>query len=140
MRRWILVPTVALLGVTLVSATTATATASAAATPKPPSKSYTVTRTYGPYNSAAQIGQVGSVPDGEGVTAACAPGESIIAGATKINRKTTHGTTARDVLTLDTVGAFWDPEVDALKWGTFVNATGKSGWNSVTITLTCRRR
>lgn len=29
-----------------------------------PSKNYTVTRTFGPYNSAAALGQPGSVPDG----------------------------------------------------------------------------
>jgi hypothetical protein len=43
------------------------------------------------------------------------------------------------VLTLDVVGAFWDPEVDSFKWGAFINATGRKGWNSVTLTVTCRR-
>lgn len=122
----------ALLGLTLVSAATA-------ATVKAPSKTYTVTRTVGPYNGAAKIGDVGSVPDGEGVTVACGPRESILAGSAKINRRTTHGTTSSDVLTVDPVGAFWDTEDDSLQWGTFVNATGRKGWNSVTLTVTCRR-
>ena len=89
--------------------------------------------------STSKIGEPGSVPDGEGVTVACNnPRESIVSGSAKINRKTSHGTTSKDVLTLDPVGAFWDTEVDMLKWGTFVNATGRKGWNSVTLTITCR--
>ena len=130
MRRLILllVALVALLGLTLGTATAAT------------SNTYTVTRTVGPYNGAAKLGELGSVPDGEAKTVACSPGESIIAGSAKINRKTSHGKTSRDVLTLDVIGAFWDPEVDLLKWGAFINATGRKGWNSVTLTVTCRRR
>jgi hypothetical protein len=50
-----------------------------------------------------------------------------------------HHSYVSDVLTLDPVGAFWDTEVDMLKWGTFVNATGRKGWNSVTVTVACRR-
>jgi hypothetical protein len=121
MRRLILlvVALVGLLGLTLVGTATAA-----------PSNTYTVTRTVGPYNGAAKIGEPGSVPDGRGVTVACAPRESILKGTAKINRKTSYGTTSRDVLTLDPVGAFW---------GTFVNATGRKGWNSVTLTVTCRR-
>jgi hypothetical protein len=120
---------VALLGLTLVGTATAA-----------PSRTYTVTRTVGPYNGAAKLGDPGSVPDGEGKTVSCGPGESIVAGSAKINRKTSYGTTSRDVLTLDIVGAFWDTETDSLKWGTFINATGRKGWNSVTLTVTCRRR
>jgi hypothetical protein len=118
---------VGLLGLTLVGTATAA-----------PSKTYTVTRTVGPYNGAAKLGENGSVPDGEAVTVRCAPGESILAGSAKINRKTSYGT-SRVVLTLDVLGAFWDTEDDSLKWGTFVYATGRKGWNSVTLTVTCRR-
>ena len=28
---------------------------------------------------------------------------------------------------------------DSLKWGTFIDATGRKWWNSVTLTVTCRR-
>jgi hypothetical protein len=130
MRRLILLvlALVALLGLTLVGSATAAT-----------SKMYTVTRTVGPYNGAAKLGEPGSVPDGEAKTVACSPGESIIEGSAKINRKTSHGKASRDVLTLDVIGAFWDREVDLLKWGSFINATGRKGWNSVTLTVTCRR-
>jgi hypothetical protein len=133
---------VALLGLVITGVATAASTsASTSASNKTStSKTYTVTRTVGPYNGAAKIGESGSVPDGEGVTVACNnPRESIISGSAKINRKTSHGTASKDVLALDPVGAFWDTEVDMLKWGTFVNATGRKGWNSVTLTVTCRR-
>jgi hypothetical protein len=119
---------VALLGLTLVG------TADAAT-----SKTHTVTRTVGPYNGAAELNEPGSVPDGEAKTVSCGAGESIISGSAKIKRKTSHGTTSRDVLTLDVIGAFWDPEVDTLKWGAFIEATGRKGWNSVTLKVTCRR-
>jgi len=99
-----------------------------------------VTRTVGPYNGAAKLNEPGSVPDGEAKTVSCGSGESILSGSAKIKRKTSHGKTSRDVLTLDVLGAFWDPEVDTLKWGAFINATGHKGWNSVTLTVTCRRR
>ena len=49
------------------------------------------------------------------------------------------GTASRDVVTLDVLGADWDSEVDLLKWGTFIAATGRSGWKSVTLTITCHR-
>jgi hypothetical protein len=130
MRRLILLvmALVALFGLTLVGTATAA-----------PSKTYTVTRTVGPYNGAAKLGEPGSVPDGEGKTVSCSPGDSIVAGSAKINRKTSYGTTSRDVLTLDVIGVFWDTEVDSLKWGTFIDATGRKGWNGVTLTVTCRR-
>jgi hypothetical protein len=98
-----------------------------------------VTKTFGPYNGAAKLGRPGSVPDGEGIRVSCGARESILTGSAKINRKTTYGTTSKDVLTLDVVGAYWDTENDSLNWGTFVNATGSKGWNSVTLTATCRR-
>jgi hypothetical protein len=50
----LVVALVALCGLTLVG------TAAAAS-----SKTYTVTRTVGPYNGAAKLGEPGSVPDGK---------------------------------------------------------------------------
>ena len=107
-----------------------------------PSKNYTVTRTFGPYNGAAAIGQPGSVPDGRALAVYCADRESVISGAAKINRKTSYGTAKSDVLTLDVIGVFYDTDRSdvSLGWGAFANPTGKKGWNSVTITVTCRRR
>ena len=66
----------------------------------------------------------------------------MIGGTATINRKTSYGTTRSDVLTLDVIGTFYDPERSdfALGWGAFANPARKPGWNSVTITVTCRRR
>lgn len=107
-----------------------------------PSKNYTITRTFGPYNGAAAIGQPGSVPDAEGLAVYCGNRESVISGAAKINRKTSYGTTKSDILTLDVIGVFYDTDRSdiSLGWGAFANPTGKKGWNSVTITVTCRRQ
>lgn len=66
----------------------------------------------------------------------------MIGGTAKINRRTSYGTTRSDVLTLDVIGAFFDTDRSdyALGWGAFAIPTKKSGWNSVTITVTCRRQ
>jgi hypothetical protein len=104
-------------------------------------KTYTVTRTYGPFNGQAnwQNNLPGHVPDGEALVIFCDNlHDSVVKGAAKINRKTSHGT-SRVVLTLDVIGAFWDTEDDRLKWGAFARATGRKGWNSVTFTITCHR-
>ena len=102
----------------------------------------TVTRTFDPHDGAAAIGQPGSVPDGRAIAVYCANRESMINGAAKINRKTSYGTTKSDVLTLDVIGVFYDTDRSdiSLGWGAFANATGKKGWSSVTITVTCWRK
>jgi hypothetical protein len=135
MRR--LLPVALALAAVLGLAFAGPADASSAAPPK----TYTVTRTYGPYNGQANLqnGLPGQVPDGEALAVFCNNlHDSIVVGTAKINRKTAHGT-SRVVLTLDVIGAFWDTEDDRLKWGAFVNATGRKGWNSVTFTITCHR-
>jgi hypothetical protein len=38
-----------------------------------PSKNYTVTKAFGPYNGAAKIGQPGSAPDGRALAVYCPP-------------------------------------------------------------------
>lgn len=50
-------------------------------------------------------------------------------GATKINRKTSYGTTNSDVLTLDVIGVFYDTDRSdiPLGWGAFASPTGKRG-------------
>jgi hypothetical protein len=65
----------------------------------------------------------------------------VISGAAKINRRTSYGTAKSEVLTLD-VGVFYDTDRSdiSLGWGAFAYPTGKKGWNSVTVTVTCRRR
>jgi hypothetical protein len=101
---------------------------------------YRVTRTFGPYDGEADLGDPGSVPDGEAITVACEdPQQPILAGEHRINRQTSHGTADRDVLRFRTIGAFWDSENDSLRWGGFVTPTGQAGWNSVSISVLCFR-
>lgn len=109
-----------------------------------PSNTYTVTRTVGPYRGDARLGEPGSVPDGEAVTIGCRTdrypfGDNILQGTATINRKTTYGTTSREVLTLNVIGTGYDPDTGRLYWGAYVNATGRKGWNTVTLTVTCYR-
>ena len=103
------------------------------------STTYVVARTFGPYNGAAGPNDPGTVPTGEARSIACLRGESILKGAARVNRTTSYGTTSSNVLTVDVIGAYWDTEDASLKWGAFINATGRGGWNSVTLTVTCRR-
>jgi hypothetical protein len=107
-----------------------------------PSKNYTVTKTFGPDNGAAKIGQPGSVLDGRALAVYCGNRKPVIGGTAQVNRQTSCGTTRSDVLTLDVIGAFYDADRSdvSLGWGAFANLTGKSGWNSVTIAVTCRRQ
>jgi hypothetical protein len=115
-----------------VSLPTLTGTAEAVAT------TYTVSRTLGPYNGAAAFDAPGGVGDGEAPTVMCnSERDALLGGAATINRKTSHGTTEKDVVNLDRIGALWDSEVGRIKWGTWIRSTGRPGWNSVTLTATC---
>ena len=131
--------------VAAVSLSPLTGTAEAVAT------IYTVSRTLGPYNGALPIGA--TVPCGAGCTTT-APGaidaddeapsvmcnserDALLGGTATINRKTSHGTTEKDVVNLDRLGAFWDTEVDRIRWGTWIRPNGRPGWNSVTLTVQC---
>ena len=134
---------------TAVSLPTFTGTAEAVAT------IYTVSRTLGPYNGALPLGA--TVPCGPGCSVT-APGaidmddeapsvmcnserDALLGGAATINRKTSHGTTEKDVVNLDRIGAYWDPEAGPgpgrIRWGTWIRPTGRPGWNSVTLTIQC---
>ena len=105
-----------------------------------PSKTYVVTRTFGPYDGAAKPGQPGAVPrNGEARVVSCNAGDTGLSGSATVSRKTSHGTAKNTVITLNTIGFFWNKEVDLLQYGSFVDTTGKAGWNSVTITATCHR-
>ena len=124
----------------LASAAPAAPAAPAVRAAAAPSKTYTVAQTFGPYNGAATADQPGTIPtNGEGRVVYCTPGDSILSGSATVNRKTSHGTAKSTVITVDVVGAFWDTEDDMLKYGAFVGTTGKPGWNSVTLSITCRR-
>ena len=129
MRRLIVfvVPLVALLGLTL------TGTADAAS-----SRTYTVTRTTGPYNGAAKPGDVGAVDDGEADRVNCRADDVALRGYATINRHTSHGT-ARRVLRIGKHGVAFNEESGYWMFYAFVLETGKKGWNSVTLTVTCRR-
>jgi hypothetical protein len=120
-------PLVALLGLSLPG------TADAAA-----AKTYTVTRTVGPYKGAAKIGENGSVPDGEALFVNCRAGDTALKGSATINRKTTHGTAKSTVLRIGKTGVAFDSDRGYSQYYAFVTATGKEGWNSVTLKVTCR--
>ena len=124
----IVLPLIALLGLSL----TGTADAATATT-------YTVTRTVGPFNGAARIGQNGSVPDGAAVVVNCRPDDTALKGSATINRRTSHGTAAT-VLRLGKHGVAFDPDSGYSQFYAFVSATGKKGWNSVTLKVSCARR
>jgi hypothetical protein len=122
-------PLVALLGLSL--------TGTAEAAPAKTVKTYTVTRTAGPFNGAAKIGENGSVPDGEALFVNCRAGDSALKGSATINRRTSHGRSAT-VLQIGKKGVAFDSDRGYSQFYAFVTATGKKGWNSVTLKVTCR--
>lgn len=131
MRRMILsaIALSAALGVALAGTATAA-----------PSNKYTATRTVGPYNGAAGPEGPGYIgPDSEAKTVTCNPGDTILSGSAKINRKTTYGTAKRDVVNVRPIGVFWDEDAGMQKWGAFISVNGNNGWNSVTLTATCQK-
>jgi hypothetical protein len=130
MRRLILlvVPLVALLGLTL------TGTADAA----PYHRTYTVTRVVGPYNGAAELGEVGSVPDGEAPRVNCRAGDVAVWGHATILRRTSHGF-ARRVLRVGKHDVAFNEESGYWMFYAFLVPSGHKGWNSVRLTVTCRR-
>jgi|tagenome__1003787_1003787.scaffolds.fasta_scaffold20423181_3 hypothetical protein len=131
MRRLILLvmPLVALLGLTL------TGTAEAA----PNRAYYTVTRTVGPYSGTAALGAPGSVPDGEAPRVNCRDGRDVaVRGYATINRRTSHGYSRR-VLRVGRHDVAFNEESGYWMFYAFVSPTGRKGWNSVTLHVTCRR-
>jgi hypothetical protein len=116
-------PLIALLG---LSGTADAATA----------KTYTLTRTVGPYNGAAKFGEKGSVPDGEAPVVNCRAGDTALKGSATIKRHTSHGTSAK-VLRIGRHGVTFNSESGYSQFYAFVTATDKKGWNSVKLTVTC---
>jgi hypothetical protein len=133
MRRLILlvVPLVALLGVTLTGVADASPS-------RVHARTYTVTRTVGPYNGAAGLGEVGSVPDGEAPRVNCKADDVAIRGHATINRRTSHGI-ARRVLRVGKHDVAFNEESGYWMFYAFLIPSGRKGWNRVTLTVTCRR-
>jgi hypothetical protein len=130
-RLLVLVPTIAaLLGLAVVG------TADAAT-----SKTYTVTRTVGPYSGTAKDGEKGFPhSNGEADTVSCRRGDKAIKGSAKINRRTSHGTARGNVVQLGRRGVTYNSESGFDVFYVFVDPNGRKGWNSVTLTVACRRR
>jgi hypothetical protein len=133
MRRLVLLvmPLVAVLGLTL------TGTADAA-----PSRNhhgtYTLSRTVGPYNGAAELGEPGSVPDGEAPRVNCRADDVAVRGYATVNRRTSHGISRR-VLSVGKHDVAFNEESGYWMFYAFLIPSGHKGWNSVTLHVTCRR-
>jgi hypothetical protein len=125
----LLIPLVLALGLTGALATTADAT--------PRAKTYTVTRTSGPFNGQAtwQNDLPGQLPDGEALWAACDTNDAIRGHSLSIDRMG-----GRQVLHLDRKGvefSRYEPD-DAWMFYAWFSVTGRPGWNKVRITVSCR--
>ena len=120
-------PLIALLGLSFAG------TANAAT-----GETYTLTRTFGPFDGAARPGyDPNAVPDGEALFLHCRGDDTAVKGTATINRKTSHGT-SKKVLKLGRHGVGFDSERGYSEYYAFVDPTGKKGWNSVTLKVTCQ--
>ena len=105
-----------------------------------PSRTYTVTRTVGPYSGTAPDGDAGHPQNnGEADRVDCRKGDTAVSGHATINHRTSHGTTRYDVLRLDRSGVTYDSDAGYSIFYQFISPNGRKGWNSVTLTATCRR-
>ena len=105
------------------------------------SRTYTVTRTVGPYNGTAKDGEAGfPQSNGEADVVLCRTGDKAVKGSATIKRRTSHGTAARTVLRIGKRGVAYNSESGYDMFYAFLTPTGQKGWNSVTLTVTCRRR
>jgi hypothetical protein len=106
-----------------------------------PSKTYVVTRTVGPFSGTAPEGERGfPQSNGEADVAICRIGDTALSGSAKIVRKTSHGTARHDVLRLGKHGVYYDEESGHEVFYQFITQNGSKGWNSVKLTVTCRRK
>jgi len=124
-----LLPLLLALGVVILIAPHASAA--------PQAKTYTVTRTFGPFNGQAtwQNDLPGQLPDGEALWAACDTNDAIRGHSMGIDRMG-----GRQVLRLDRKGvefSRYEPD-DRWMFYAWFSATGKSGWNKVRITVSCK--
>ena len=105
-----------------------------------PFRTYTVTRTVGPYSGTAPDGDAGHPQNnGEADRVDCRKGDTAVSGHATINHRTSHGTTRYDVLRLDRSGVTYDSDAGYSIFYQFISPNGRRGWNSVTLTATCRR-
>ena len=130
MRR-LLIPLIVALGLTGAVAATADAT------PRAKAKTYTVTRTFGPYNGQAHWSNdlPGQLPDGKALWVACDPFDALTAKAMTVTRLS-----GKKALRLDSKGvefATYEPD-DAWMFYAWFSPTGKRGWDKVTMSVTCR--
>ena len=130
-RLLVLVPTIAaLLGLAVVG----TADAST-------SRIYTVTRTVGPYSGSAKDGEAGfPQSNGEADVVNCRKGDTAVKGFAQIKRRTSHGIARTDVVRLGKRGVAYNSESGFDMFYVFITPNGRKGWNSVTLTVACRRR
>lgn len=130
MRR-LLIPLILALGLTGAAA----APAVAAPTPKP--TTYTVTRTFGPYNGEAHWSNdlPGQLPDGEALWVACDPFDAM-----RSKRMTVTRVSGKKALRLDSKGvefSTYEPD-DRWMFYAWFSPTGRPGWDSVTMSITCK--
>jgi hypothetical protein len=105
------------------------------------SRTYTVTRTVGPYNGTAKDGEAGfPQSNGEADVVLCRKGDKAVKGSATIKRRTSHGTASRTVLRIGKTGVTYDSDAGYDVFYAFLTPTGQKGWNSVKLTVTCRRR
>ena len=102
----------------------------------PRAKTYTVTRTFGPFNGQAtwQNGLPQALPDGEAPWAACDTNDAIRGHSMAVDRMG-----GAKVLHLDSTGvefSRYEPD-DRWMFYAWFSATGKPGWNKVRITVSC---
>jgi hypothetical protein len=102
----------------------------------PRAKTYTVTRTFGPFNGQAtwQNGLPGQLPDGEALWAACDTNDAIRGHSMTIDRM--GGRRVLRVLEQGVSFSRYEPD-DRWMFYAFFAATGKPGWNKVRITVSC---
>lgn len=106
-----------------------------------PSRIYVVTRTVGPYSGTAPEGERGYPQyNGEADVALCKVGDTALSGSAKIVRRTPRGTARSTVLRLGKHGVYYDSESGHEVFYQFISQNGRKGWNSVKLTVTCRRK
>lgn len=130
MRRF-LIPLVIALGLTSLVAGTAQAA------PKPKVKTYTITRTFGPYNGLAAWwnGLPGQLSDGEALWVACDPFDRMASHDFSVDRQ--GGRKILRVVEKGVSFSRYEPD-DVWMFYIFFEPTLRPGWNKVTMTATCR--
>jgi hypothetical protein len=129
--RRFLIPLIFALGLTGAVATTAQAA------PKANPNTYTVTRTFGPYNGQAHWSNdlPGQLPDGEALWVACDPFDALRSKSMVVKRLS-----GQKALRLDSKGvefSTYEPD-DRWMFYAWFSPTGQPGWSSVTMSVTCK--